>query len=88
MEDNTQSTESKLRSLAEIDFPTGPGPVPHQVRFLDPRHVEAHFAALEVKTRSPGNFGLKSAMPLPFPAFKEKEFEIPCDHPEKISTEK
>jgi hypothetical protein len=43
------STESKPRSLAEIDFPTGPGPVPHEVRFFDPRDVAAHFAALEVK---------------------------------------
>jgi hypothetical protein len=67
MEDNTQSTESKLRSLAEIDFPTGPGPVPHQVRFLDPRHVEAHFAALEFKSSNPEERWAKKRDAIPFP---------------------
>ncbi len=53
MEDLPPSIESKPRSLAELDFPTGAGPVPHPVRLLDPRDVEAHFAALEIKRTSP-----------------------------------
>jgi hypothetical protein len=67
MEDNTQSTESKLRSLAEIDFPSGPGPIPHAVRFLDPRDVAAHFAALEVKAPSAEERSAKKCQATPFP---------------------
>ncbi len=48
-----QSPASKPRSLAEIDFPTGDGPQPHSVRFLDPRDVERHFAPLLKHCPSP-----------------------------------
>lgn len=67
MEENTPSTESKPRSLAEIDFPTGPGPVPHAVRFLDPRDVEAHFAALQVNAPSAEERWKKKRNAIPFP---------------------
>lgn len=46
MEDKPPSNASAPRSLAEIDFPTGAGPIPHSVRFIDPREVEKHFAPL------------------------------------------
>lgn len=52
MEEKRHLEESKLRSLAEIEFPAGPGPVAHKVRFLDPRVVEAHFSALPVERLS------------------------------------
>jgi hypothetical protein len=67
MEEPTLSTESKPRSLAEIDFPSGPGPVPHAVRFIDPRDVESHFAALEVKPRSAEQRWAEKRDAIPFP---------------------
>lgn len=67
MEDSTLSRESKLRLLAEIDFPIGPGPVPHPVRFYDPRDVEAHFSALEVKRPSAEERWAQKCDAEPFP---------------------
>lgn len=67
MEDSTLSIESKLRLLAEIDFPTGPGPVSHPIRFYDPRDVEAHFSALEVKRLSPEERWAQKCDAEPFP---------------------
>jgi hypothetical protein len=67
MEEPMPSTESKLRSLAEIHFRSGPGPVPHAVRFYDPRDVAAHFAALEVKAPSAEERWAKKCQAIPFP---------------------
>ena len=67
MEDCTLSREYKLRLLAEIDFPTGPGPVSHSVRFYDPRDVEAHFSALEVKRPSAEERWAQKSDAEPFP---------------------
>ena len=67
MEELMPSTESKPRSLAEIDFPTGAGPLPHQVRFLDPRDVAGHFAALEFKAPSAEERWAKKCHATPFP---------------------
>ena len=52
MEESTELNVSSKRSLSEINFPSGPSPVPHKTQFLDPRDVEAHFAALEIKPES------------------------------------
>ena len=43
MEERAPSNASAKQSLAEIDLPTGKGPVAHPVKLLDPRDVEAHF---------------------------------------------
>ena len=67
MEELTPSNASHLRSLTEIDFPRGDGPVSHTVRFLDPRDVEAHFAAMSIKPSSPEERWARKANATPFP---------------------
>ncbi len=69
MEESTPSDASRTRSLAEIDFPTGEGPKPHAVRFLDPRDVERHFAPLlkEMKMPSAEERWARKANATPFP---------------------
>ena len=46
------SNGSAKPSLAEIDLPSGEGPVAHAVKFLDPRDVEAHFEGLAKPVKS------------------------------------
>ena len=46
------SNTSEKRSLAEIDLPTGEGPVRHAVKYLDPRDVEAYFQELPKQAKS------------------------------------
>jgi hypothetical protein len=53
--------------LAEIDFPIGPGPVSHPVRFYDPRDVEAHFSALEANRPSAEERWAQKCDAEPFP---------------------
>jgi len=53
--------------LAEIDLPTGEGPVAHAPRFLDPRTVEAHFAELPVHRPDPEERWEKKRNATPFP---------------------
>ena len=67
MEELQPSREFKPRSLAEIELPTGSAPVSHTVRFLDPRDVAAHFAALEVTARSAEERWAKKRDATPFP---------------------
>lgn len=67
MEEKLHLEESKLRSLAEIEFSAGTGPVAHKVRFLDPRVVEAHFSALPVKRLSAEERWRKKAHAPAFP---------------------
>ena len=67
MEDKPQSNASKPRSLAEIDFPTGEGPKPHPIRFLDPREVEKHFAPLLKSQPSPEQRWARKMNASPFP---------------------
>ena len=52
MEEKAPSNVSAKPSLAEIDLPTGEGPVTHAVKFLDPRDVEAHFEGLTTPVKS------------------------------------
>ncbi len=66
MEEKPPSNASKPRSLAEIDFPTGEGPQPHPLRFLDPREVERHFAPLFTNRPSPEEFWARKADATPF----------------------
>ena len=67
MEEQAPSNESKPRSLAEIDFPTGDGPQSHPVRFLDPRDVEKHFAPLLKDCPSPEERWAQKSNASPFP---------------------
>jgi hypothetical protein len=67
MEEAKPSNASKIRSLMEIDFPPGDGPVAHAVRFLDPRDVAAHFAALNIKCASPEERWARKAHATSFP---------------------
>lgn len=67
MEEKPPSNASKPRSLAEIDFPSGEGPQPHAVRFLDPREVEKHFAPLLKNRPSPEQRWARKATATPFP---------------------
>ena len=67
MEEKPPSNASGIRSIAEIDFPVGDGPRPHRARFLDPREVEAHFAALPATRRSPEERWARKARAAPFP---------------------
>ena len=67
MEETTPSNASQIRALTEIEFPRGEGPVPHPVRFLDPRDVAAHFAALGIKPTSPEERWARKANATPFP---------------------
>jgi len=60
-------TASQMRSLTEMKLPTGEGPVPHTVRFHDPREVEAHFAALKTEPRSAEERWASKANARPFP---------------------
>ena len=66
MEEKPLSNESKPRSLAEIDFPTGEGPKPHTPRFIDPREVEKHFAELLKNPPSPEERWARKANSTPF----------------------
>ena len=60
--------QSIAHSLADgVEFPRGEGPVPHTVRFIDPRDVEAHFAALGIKPTSPEERWARKANATPFP---------------------
>lgn len=67
MEEKPQSHASKPRSLAEIEFPTGEGPVPHPVRFLDPRDVAAHFAPLLTNPPTAAQRWARKSGATPFP---------------------
>jgi hypothetical protein len=67
MEEQAQSNASEIRTLAEIDFPSGDGPVAHAARFLDPRVVEAHFAELPVHRPDPEQRWAKKCNTTPFP---------------------
>ena len=67
MEEKPPSTESEIRTLAEIDFPSGEGPVAHAVRFLDPRAVEAHFAELPNHRPDPAQRWAEKRNATPFP---------------------
>ena len=67
MEEKQQSSASKRRSLAEIDFPAGDGPKPHPARFLDPREVERHFAPLLKNLPSAEQRWARKCGALPFP---------------------
>jgi len=67
MEEHMPSNASQIRLLSEISFPSGEGPVAHTVRFLDPREVEAHFAALGIKPTSPEERWARKANAKPFP---------------------
>jgi hypothetical protein len=53
--------------LAEIDFPTGEGPKPHPVRWIDPREVEKHFAPLLKNLPSPEQRWARKSIATPFP---------------------
>ena len=53
MEEKSLSNVSEAQFLVEVNFPTGDGPQPHTVRFLDPREVENHFAPLLKNCPSP-----------------------------------
>lgn len=67
MEEVTPSTASKPRSLSEISFPEGPGPVPHPVKFHDPRDVAEHFSALNLPMPSAEERWARKANAEPFP---------------------
>ncbi|MEO5712751.1 MAG: hypothetical protein ABIT37_04615 [Luteolibacter sp.] len=67
MEEKPPSNASAPLSLAEIDFPSGVGPQPHTVRFLDPREVEKHFAPLLKNPPSPEQRWAQKANATPFP---------------------
>lgn len=67
MEEKSPFNASEPRSLAEIEFPTGEGPRPHTVRFLDPREVEKHFAPLLKNPPSPEERWARKAGATPFP---------------------
>jgi hypothetical protein len=67
MEEKPPSNASKLRSLEEIDFPTGEGPKPHPIRFIDPREVEKHFAPLLKNRPSPEQRWARKSNAAPFP---------------------
>jgi hypothetical protein len=67
MEEKSASSASKPRSLAEIDFPTGEGPKPHPVRWIDPREVEKHFAPLLKNLPSPEQRWARKSIATPFP---------------------
>jgi hypothetical protein len=67
MEEKTQSNASKPRSLAQIDFATGAGPLPHPPRFIDPREVEKHFAPLLKDRPSAEQRWARKADSVPFP---------------------
>lgn len=67
MEEKSRSNASKPRSLAEIEFPTGDGPQPHPVRFLDPREVENHFAPLLINRPTPEQRWARKANATAFP---------------------
>jgi hypothetical protein len=69
MEEKPPSHASGQQSLAEIDFPTGPGLQPHTVRFLDPRVVESHFAPLLKNRPSPEQRWASKANATPFLGF-------------------
>lgn len=66
METNPPPKESKPRSLAEIDLPSGDGPKDHAPRFVDPRVVEAHFAPLMSHPPSAAERWAKKANASPF----------------------
>lgn len=52
MEEKAPSNASAKPSLAEIELPTGKGPVAHALKLLDPRDVEAHFEGLARQLKS------------------------------------
>ena len=66
MEEIPPSKKSELRSLSEISFPEGPGPVRHPVKFLDPCEVAEHFSALPVELESAGKRWVHKANAEPF----------------------
>lgn len=66
MEEKPPSNVSGLQALAEIDFPSGDGPVAHSSQRLDPRVVEAHFAVLPINRTSPEQRWAKKAHSTPF----------------------
>jgi hypothetical protein len=67
MEDKPRLTASQMRELTEMKLPVGEGPVPHTVRFYDPREVEAHFAVLKTDPPSAEERWARKANALPFP---------------------
>jgi hypothetical protein len=67
MEEQTPSNASQIRLLTEIHLPSGEGPVAHTVRFVDPREVEAHFAAMGIKPTSAEERWARKADATPFP---------------------
>lgn len=66
MEEKVPSNASAKPSLAEIDLPTGEGPIAHAVKFLDPRDVEAHFKALRKHPKSAEERWAAKTNALPF----------------------
>ena len=66
MEEKAPSNASAKLSLAEIDLPTGEGPAPHAVKFLDPRDVEVHFEGLTKQLKSAEELWADKRDALPF----------------------
>lgn len=62
-----QSNASKTRALAEIEFATGAGPLPHAPRFIDPREVENYFTPLLKNRPSPEQRWARKANSISFP---------------------
>ena len=66
MEEKAPSNASAKPSLAEIELPTGKGPVAHALKLLDPRDVEAHFQGLAKQLSSAEERWAKKRDALPF----------------------
>ncbi len=66
MEEMQPSNASKPSSLREISFPNGPDPLPHPVKFHDPRDVAQHFASLNVDLPSAGERWARKVNAQPF----------------------
>ena len=67
MEGKQPLKKSEPRSLAEIDFPAGDGPVPHPPAFHDPRDVSIYFAPLIREIPSAEERWARKANATPFP---------------------
>jgi hypothetical protein len=67
MEDKQPSTESKLPSLADLEFPSCPeGTQPHSPKFIDPRIIAEHFAPLMKNPPSAEERWARKANAMPF----------------------